>query len=42
MPLEVFFADSAYHVFVEGVLGGLIAAGVYAWRHDRAPATARV
>ncbi len=28
MPIEVFLLDSGYHVFVEGVLAGLIAAGV--------------
>jgi len=28
MPLEVFFVDSGYHVFVEGSLAGLILAAV--------------
>lgn len=35
MPIEVFFVDSGYHVFVEGSLAGLILAGVYRWRVER-------
>lgn len=38
MPLEVFLVDSAYHVFVEGVIGGLVTAAVFAWRTERAAA----
>jgi hypothetical protein len=40
MPLEVFVVDSSYHVFVEGVLGGLIVASVFSWREKRRGATA--
>ena len=29
VPLEVFFVDSGYHVFVEGSLTGLILAAVH-------------
>lgn len=38
MPLEVFFVDSGYHVLIEGVLGGLVTAAVFHWRHERAGA----
>jgi hypothetical protein len=30
MPFEVFLVDSGYHVFVEGILAGLIAAAIHA------------
>jgi len=35
MPIEVFLVDSGYHVFVEGSLGGLLAAAVSARRASR-------